>query len=132
MQAIRAMRAASSGRVGKWSMPLPMASCSVRSISLARVSALPVSAASQKARSALEDTAHYFDENRARMLYGTYRNQGLSIGSGPIESAVKNVVNLRMKGCGMRWAKDRAEHMLHLRAAHLSNIGPPNGLLQAA
>ena len=58
------------------------------------------------------------------MKYAEYQSQGLTVGSGTIESGIKNVVNQRMKGCGMRWAVDRAENMLNLRAAYLSEIGP--------
>lgn len=36
-----------------------------------------------------------------------------------------------MKGCGMRWAVDRAENMLNLRAAFLSEVGPAATALAA-
>ena len=64
------------------------------------------------------------------MRYVKYRSQGLMVGSGAIESGIKNVVNLRMKGCGMRWAMERAENMLNLHAAHLSTVGPAHELLE--
>ena len=73
----------------------------------------------------------YLEENRGRTNYAKYKAENLTVGSGNIESGIKNVVNQRMKGCGMRWAVDRAENMLNLRAAHLSDVGPGNELLAA-
>lgn len=81
-------------------------------------------ALSADVRSVIDEALHYLEDNRHRMRYDHYRKQGLTIGSGAIESGVKNVVNQRMKGCGMRWDIDRAESMLHLRASYLSDIGP--------
>ena len=82
-------------------------------------------------RKAVEDLIDYFDTSRERMRYDKYIEQGLTVGSGTIESGIKNVVNQRMKGCGMRWAVDRAEDMLHLRAAYLSDVGEGHQLLAA-
>ena len=42
--------------------------------------------------------------------------RGLPIGSGAVESAVRQIVNQRLKSNGMFWLETRAEHMLHLRA----------------
>lgn len=83
------------------------------------------------ARDAVEELIGYLDKNRSRTSYAEYRAQGLTVGSGTIESGIKNVVNLRMKGCGMRWAVDRAENMLNLRAAYLSDVGPAAQLMIA-
>ena len=84
-----------------------------------------------EAKQAVDDLVGYLDGNRSRMDYPTYVDRGLIVGSGSIESGVKNVVNQRMKGCGMRWAVDRADHMLHLRAAFLSDVGPAHALFAA-
>lgn len=73
----------------------------------------------------------YLEDNRSRTKYAEYKSAGLTVGSGKIESGIKNVVNQRMKGCGMRWAVNRAEDMLNLRAAYLSDIGPGKELLAA-
>jgi len=54
------------------------------------------------------------------MRYDRYRKRGLMIGSGVVESGIKNVVNQRMKGCGMRWSKEGAESMIFLRCRYLS------------
>ena len=39
----------------------------------------------------------YFTDHAERMMYKTYRNRGLLIGSGPIEAAHRNVPQQRMK-----------------------------------
>ena len=52
--------------------------------------------------------------------YGLAREQQLPIGSGIIESTVRRVLNLRMKGASMFWTKDNAEHMILLRAYYKS------------
>jgi hypothetical protein len=52
--------------------------------------------------------------------YDTFRRRGLPIGSGAIESAVRRVVNLRMKGNGMLWLEENAEAILVMRAAVLT------------
>ena len=50
------------------------------------------------------------------MHYGTFKSLGLPIGSGMIESAVRRVINLRMKGNSIYWRPENAERFLHLRA----------------
>jgi hypothetical protein len=42
------------------------------------------------------------------------------MGSGAIESAIRRVMNLRLKGSGMMWHEGNAEGMLLLRAAALT------------
>lgn len=63
----------------------------------------------------------YFVRNRHRMHYPLYRQQGLPIGSGTVESACKTVVQTRMKQAGMRWSRQVAQTMLSLRSLLLSN-----------
>jgi hypothetical protein len=55
------------------------------------------------------------------MDYGRYRRRGLPLGSGAIESAVRRVINLRLKGNGITWLEDNAEAMLVIRANVLCN-----------
>jgi hypothetical protein len=62
----------------------------------------------------------YFRSNSARMHYATYREQGLPIGSGAVESAAKHLVQQRMKRAGMRWSDLGARAILHLRCALLN------------
>jgi hypothetical protein len=52
--------------------------------------------------------------------YATFRRRGLPIGSGAIESAVRRVVNLRLKGNGLLWLEANAEAVLVMRAAVLT------------
>jgi hypothetical protein len=56
----------------------------------------------------------YLGEHRSRLRYKTFSEAGYRIGSGVAESGCKNVVQLRMKGPGMRWRQAGAEAMLHL------------------
>lgn len=55
-----------------------------------------------------------------RLAYQTYRRRGIPIGSGAIESAIRRVVNLRLKSNGMLWLVENAEAVLVLRAAELT------------
>ena len=50
------------------------------------------------------------------MAYPKLRRERLPIGSGAIESAVRRIVNLRLKGPGIFWRVENAEAMLYLRA----------------
>lgn len=58
---------------------------------------------------------NYFASNAASINYRIFRRMNLPIGSGVIESAIRRVVNLRLKGAGMFWIKENAEGLLHLR-----------------
>jgi len=58
----------------------------------------------------------YFGNHADRMDYPSYRASGWQIGSGHIEAACKAVVNERLKRSGMRWGKDGADAVCHLRA----------------
>jgi hypothetical protein len=53
--------------------------------------------------------------------YANYRRQGLPLGSGAVESAIRRVVNLRLKGPGLMWLAKNAEAALVLRAAAISS-----------
>ncbi len=63
-----------------------------------------------------EKEAAYWFRNRDRLRYGALREAGLPIGSGAVESAVRRVVNLRMKSASILWTEEHAEGVLHLRA----------------
>lgn len=58
----------------------------------------------------------YFENNLPRMRYAQARNCKLPIGSGPMESAIRRVINLRMKGNGIFWLEENAEAMIMLRS----------------
>ncbi len=57
-----------------------------------------------------------FIRNKTRMAYADMRRLRLPSGSGAMESAVRRVVNLRMKGAGIFWCEKSAEAMLLLRS----------------
>jgi hypothetical protein len=63
-----------------------------------------------------DEVVSYFANQVHRMDYPRYLAKGWQIGSGPVESACKTVVNLRLKGAGMRWGEDGADALGHLRA----------------
>ena len=52
--------------------------------------------------------------------YAKFRRRKLPLGSGAIESAVRRVINLRMKGNSIFWKEANAEAMLVLRGLVLS------------
>jgi hypothetical protein len=53
--------------------------------------------------------------------YARFRRRGVPLGSGAIESAIRRVINLRLKGNSISWHEDNAEGMLLLRCLVLSN-----------
>ena len=58
----------------------------------------------------------YFVENADRMQYSTMQGLGLAIGSGAIESAGRQTINLRLKGPGMTWLPENGESMVMMRS----------------
>jgi len=54
------------------------------------------------------------------MQYLEFREEGFPIGSGTIESGVKQFKQ-RLTGTGMRWNADNAQRMLVIRSASLSD-----------
>jgi hypothetical protein len=65
----------------------------------------------------------YVRNNLHRMDYPRYRSEGWQIGSGHIEAACKTVVNQRLKQSGMRWGRDGADAVCHLRALYEGETG---------
>lgn len=53
--------------------------------------------------------------------YARYRRRGVPLGSGAIESAIRRVINLRLKGNSISWYEKNAEGMMMLRCLVLSN-----------
>lgn len=58
----------------------------------------------------------YWSRNAERLRFEAFRKRGLPNGSGAVESAVRRVVNLRLKGPSILWREDHAEGVMHLRA----------------
>lgn len=56
-----------------------------------------------------------------RLDYTQFRSLGLPLGSGAIESNIRRVINLRLKGNGIFWLEEHAEEMLQLRALVITN-----------
>src|SRR6266704_2731150 len=66
---------------------------------------------------ASQEKLNYLQKREAHMQYPTYQAAGWPIGSGNVESANKVVVEARLKGAGMRWARHNVNSMLVLRNA---------------
>lgn len=71
---------------------------------------------------AMKTPVAYLDKHleAGRLDYDEMQRRGLPIGSGAIESAIRRVVNQRLKGNGLMWCEGNAEGMLLLRAAALT------------
>lgn len=68
----------------------------------------------------LTEYSHYFHVHQRRMHYQAFQENGYPIGSGTVESGVKQF-KARLTGAGMRWSRQAADWMLLLRAAILGN-----------
>jgi hypothetical protein len=67
---------------------------------------------------ALDTLVRYYRTNDKRMRYTEFREQGLPVGSGIVESAHKHVLQSRMKQAGQRWSVLRGRRMVELRALY--------------
>jgi hypothetical protein len=68
----------------------------------------------------LTDHSHYFHTHQRRMRYLEFREAGWPIGSGSVESEVKQY-KTRLAGAGMRWSRSGAQRMFVIRSAVLDN-----------
>jgi hypothetical protein len=66
----------------------------------------------------LTESAHYFLTHQARMRYLDFQEAGFPIGSGSVESEVKQFKQ-RLAAPGMHWSRPGAERMILIRAAVL-------------
>ncbi|MFY9891073.1 MAG: ISKra4 family transposase [Streptosporangiaceae bacterium] len=67
------------------------------------------------------DTAPgYFENNAPRMRYHWFRQCGLFVGSGVVESSCKTVVGQRLKQSGMHWTVAGADSIIALRCREAS------------
>jgi hypothetical protein len=69
------------------------------------------------ARQTLQNLYDYLHTHRDHIDYARFKELGLPIGSGLVESACKWLIQQRFKGVGMRWSEDGFNHLLHLRLA---------------
>jgi hypothetical protein len=63
----------------------------------------------------------FFTRNQAIMNYAIYYEEGLPIGSGPVEAACKSIVKARMCQSGMRWHRESGANVLNLRVIKQSD-----------
>lgn len=68
----------------------------------------------ERAQAVAEDVS-YLEKRVGQMHYPVYQAGGWPIGSGMVESANKLVVEVRLKGAGMHWARANVNGMLALR-----------------
>lgn len=69
---------------------------------------------------ALKTELAYFVKHQTHMAYQSIAALHLPIGSGAIESAIRRIVNLRLKGPAIFWNKPNAEALLLLRSSYKS------------
>jgi len=65
--------------------------------------------------------SNYYQNNIKRMKYKTFKEQGLLIGSGAIESAHRDILQQRMKLSGQRWTKQGLQQIANLRILFKKN-----------
>ena len=65
---------------------------------------------------AIRTQRNYFLKNKSRLMYAKLMALKLPIGSGAIESTVRRVINLRLKGPSLFWCRASAEAILLLRS----------------
>ncbi len=72
-----------------------------------------------QAADVLKTEANYFLKHQRRMQYMAFREEGWVIGSGMVESGIKQY-KTRFCGPGMRWSREGAERLISVRSAILS------------
>lgn len=78
----------------------------------------------------------YFRNHLPHMRYKEIKDKKLPIGSGGVESGIRRVINLRLKGPGIFWHEEMADAMLLLRSYYkagrwnmLENMAVNGGLI---
>ena len=70
-------------------------------------------------KAALKKLNDYFGDH-SKFQYKMFRDNGLPTGSGTVESAIRRVINLRIKGTGLFWKREHAENIIFLRSLVLT------------
>lgn len=70
--------------------------------------------------SAVWTEIEYLDKHEAHLRYDWFGYRGRPRGGGAVESAIRRVIDLRLKGNGIYWREENAEAMLVPRAAVLT------------
>ena len=63
----------------------------------------------------------YLQTHHEHINYKRFKELGLPLGSGMVESACKWLIQQRFKGVGMRWSEDGFNHLLYLRLAWVND-----------
>jgi len=66
------------------------------------------------------ECADYIRNNRDRMQYPRFRDQGLCTSTGVVEAGCKTVIGTRLKRAGMHWTVNGANAIIALRCCKLS------------
>jgi hypothetical protein len=74
----------------------------------------------KEAREEVRKEIEYFRGNAKRMRYGSFRSQGLFVGSGVVEAGCKTIFGQRLKLSGMHWTVRGANAIIALRCLQLS------------
>ena len=77
-------------------------------------------AQSSEAAGTLREVQTYFENNRHRMNYRSWRMLGRPIGSGVVEAANKTLVTRRLKLSGQRWVHQGGQSVLTWRSLYQS------------
>jgi len=90
---------------------------------LAALRALPIATAPDPVMAATDRDGclAYLERRLGQLEYPAFIAAGYPIGSGAVESANKRVVEARLKGAGMRWARRHVDPVLALRGAVCSD-----------
>lgn len=78
----------------------------------------------KKRERAMKKFNDYFRKNQKRMQYSYFRQQHVPCGSGCVESAIRRVINMRLKAPGSFWLEEMAERFLFLRSQLISGRWP--------
>jgi hypothetical protein len=70
---------------------------------------------SEATKPILRQVRDYLKLHLDHIQYRSFKQMGLPIGSGMVESACKWMIQQRFKGTGMRWSENGFNHLLHLR-----------------
>lgn len=87
------------------------------------IAALKPEARGRRARK-MNTAIAYFERHTHRMDYVALDRRHLPVGSGPVESAVRRVINLRFKAPAIFWETETVVDLMHLRAAFKSGRWP--------
>ena len=90
---------------------------------LAALARLPVTTATDPtlAAEARDGAMAYFTKRLVQVQYAAFQAAGYPIGSGSTESANKVVVEARLKGSGMHWAREHVNPLVALRTVACTN-----------